>query len=77
MTLQFHQVTVILIIFFSDNSIFNAKAAFRKTILNVDVMDSHATAIPRMASTTFYFLISVAGTFISISCNKKHTRRFR
>jgi hypothetical protein len=34
MTLQFHPVAVILIILFSENSIFDAKAAFRKTILN-------------------------------------------
>jgi hypothetical protein len=34
MTLQFHPVAVILIIFFNDNSIFNAKASFWKTILN-------------------------------------------
>jgi hypothetical protein len=78
LTLHFHPDAVILIIFFSDKSIFDAKAAFRKISLNNCGCDGFPRyVIPHMASMTFYFLISVGGIFLSISHNKKHTRHFQ
>jgi hypothetical protein len=72
MTLQFHPVIVILVVIFSDDSMFYAKAAFSKLVHNNYRRDGH----PRYSKTRMESIIPVAGTLLSIAHNKKHTKTF-
>lgn len=52
-----------------------AEATFHKAVFNyAGMMDSHAIKTPHTPSKMFQFLIYSAGTSLSISSNKKHTR---
>jgi hypothetical protein len=61
-TLQFHPVTIILVLFFYVNSILNIKATFRKQLcITVDVMDSHTAEISLMAAFMLYLFTFTNG----------------